>query len=127
MAIRTELNLRVQNSPGSLARVCQVLAGERINLIALCLEATGILRLVVDNHIHAVATLKDQHYQVEQRDVLYTTIPNQPGSLAGVVRLASDAGVNLDYAYASGVENESMVGVVLGVADALRASAAAGI
>jgi hypothetical protein len=126
MAIRTELSLRLQNSPGSLARVCQVLGGERVNLIALCLESNGTLRMVVDNHIHAVSTLREQHYQVEEHDVLYTLMPNQPGALARAVRLVADAGLNLDYAYASGVENDPMVGVVLGVPDALRASAAAG-
>lgn len=127
MAIRTELSLRLSNSPGSLSRVCDVLAVERVNLIALCLEGTGTLRMVVDNHLHAVATLREQHYQVDERDVLYTVMPNQPGSLARAVRLVADAGVNLEYAYASGVENDPMVGVVMGVPDAMRASAAAGI
>lgn len=127
MAIRTELSLRLQNSPGSLARVCQVLADERVNLIALCLEGNGTLRMVVDNHVHAVSILREQHYQVEERDVLYTIMPNQPGSLARTVRLVADAGLNLDYAYASGVDSGPMVGVVIGVPDAIRASAAAGI
>ena len=127
MAIRTELSLRLQNSPGSLARVCQVLGGERVNLIALCLEGNGTLRMVVDNHVHGVSILREQHYQVEERDVLYTVIANQPGSLARAVRLVADAGLNLDYAYASAVENDAMVGVVIGVPDAMRASAAAGI
>ena len=127
MAIRTELNLRLPNSPGSLSRVCHVLAVARVNLIALCLEGTGTLRMVVDNHLHAVATLREQHYQVDERDVLYAVMPNQPGSLARAAHLVADAGLNLDYAYASGVENDPMVGVVMGVPDAMRASAAAGI
>jgi hypothetical protein len=127
MAIRTELSLRLQNSPGALSRVCQVLANERVNLVALSLDGSGTLRMVVDNPIHAAATLREQHYQVDEREVLYTIMPNQPGSLAKAVKLVSDAGVNLDYAYATGVENDRMVGVVIGVADTLRASAAAGI
>ena len=32
MAIRTELTLRLQNSPGSLARVCQIVADEHIDI-----------------------------------------------------------------------------------------------
>jgi hypothetical protein len=127
MAIRTELSLRLQNSPGSLARICKVLGDERVNLIALNLESGGTLRFVVDNPIHAAATLREQHYQVEQHDVLYAVMPNQPGSLGRAVRLVADAGLNLDYAYASGVENDPMVGVVIGVPDAMRASAASGI
>jgi hypothetical protein len=127
MAIRTELSLRLQNSPGALSRVCQVLANERVNLVALSLDGSGTLRMVVDNYIHAAATLREQHYQVDERDVLYTVVPNQPGSLAKAVKLVSDAGVNLDYAYATVVENDRMVGVVIGVPDTVRASAAAGI
>lgn len=127
MAIRKELNLRLQNSPGSLARVCQLFGDERVNLIALLLESGGTLRVVVDNHVHAAAMLREQHYQVEERDVLYAVMPNQPGALARAVQLVAGAGVNLDYAYASGVENDPMVGVVIGVPDPMRASAAAGI
>lgn len=127
MAIRTELSLRIQNSPGSLSRVCQVLAAERVNLVALSLDGSGMLRIVVDNHIHAAATLREQHYHVDEREVLYTIMPNHPGSLASAVKLVADAGVNLDYAYATGVENDRMVGVVMGVPDTMRASAAAGI
>ncbi|HEY7443991.1 MAG TPA: hypothetical protein VH701_16300, partial [Vicinamibacterales bacterium] len=111
----------------ALSRVCQVLANERVNLVALSLDGSGTLRMVVDNYIHAAATLREQHYQVDERDVLYTVVPNQPGSLAKAVKLVSDAGVNLDYAYATGVENDRMVGVVIGVPDTVRASAAAGI
>jgi hypothetical protein len=127
MAIRTELSLRLQNSPGSLARVCKVLADERLNLIAINLEGNGTLRFVVDNHIHAAETLREQHYQVELRDVLYAVLPNQAGALARAVRLVAEAGLNLDYAYASGAENDPMVGVIIGVPDATRASAASGI
>jgi hypothetical protein len=126
MAIRTELSLRLQNSPGSLARVCRLLGDQRINTIALLLESGGTLRVVVDNHVHAAALLREQHYEVEERDVLYTVMPNQPGSLARAVRLVAEAGVNMDYAYASGVEGDPMVGVVIGVPDPMRASAVAG-
>ena len=127
MAIRTELTLRLQNTPGALSRVCQLLGNEHVNLNALALDTSGMLRMVVDNPLHAAETLREQHYQVEQQDVLYATVPNEPGALSRAVRLITDAGINLDYAYASGIETEPMVSVVIGVGDAQRASAAAGI
>ncbi|MBI4487088.1 MAG: ACT domain-containing protein, partial [Acidobacteria bacterium] len=49
MAIRTELNLRLPNSPGALAGVCRLLSDERVNVLAMALESSGQLRLVVDN------------------------------------------------------------------------------
>ena len=57
--IRIELSLRLANSPGALAGVCRLLSNERINVQAMGLEAGGQLRLVVDNHVHAAAVLRD--------------------------------------------------------------------
>ena len=71
--------------------------------------------MVVDNPLHAAGTLREQHYNVEERDVLYTSMPNEPGSLGRALRLLSDAGINVDYAYASGIDRVAMVGVVIGV------------
>jgi hypothetical protein len=127
MAIQRELTVRLANSPGTLGRVAQVLGTERINMLAMSVDPTGALRMVVDNPLHAAGSLREQHYQVEERDVLYATMPNEPGSLGKVVKMLAEAGINLDYAYASGIDRVPMVAVVLGVADAQRASAATGI
>jgi hypothetical protein len=127
MAIQRELTLRLANSPGTLSRVAEVLGNERINMLAMSLDATGTLRMVVDNPLHAAGSLRDQHYIIEERDVLYATMPNDPGSLGRVAKLLADAGINLDYAYASGIDRVPMVAVVVGVNDAQRASAATGI
>ena len=39
--IRTELSLRLGNSPGALAGVCRLLSNERVNVLAMSLEATA--------------------------------------------------------------------------------------
>jgi hypothetical protein len=127
MAIQRELTVRLANSPGTLGRVAQVLGAERINMLAMSVDPSGALRMVVDNPLHAAGSLREQHYQVEERDVLYATLPNEPGSLGKVVKMLAEAGINRDYAYASGIDRVPMVAVVLGVADAQRASAATGI
>jgi hypothetical protein len=127
MAIQRELTVRLANTPGSLGRVAQVLGNERINLLAMSLDGSGALRIVVDNPLHAAGSLREQHYQVEERDVLYATVPNEPGSLGRVVKMLAEAGINLEYAYASGIDRVPMVAVVIGVNDVQRASAATGI
>jgi hypothetical protein len=127
MAIRTELSLRLQNSPGALAGVCQLLSEERVNILAFGLESGGLLRVVTDNPVHAAGVLRERHHRLDERDVIYTVMPNQPGALSGVARLLADAGVNIDYAYGSVVEGDRMVGIVVGVADAERAAASAGL
>jgi hypothetical protein len=96
-------------------------------MLAMSVDPSGSLRIVVDNPLHAAGTLREQHYHIEERDVLYTAMPNEPGSLGRALKLLADAGVNVEYAYASGIDRLSMVGVVIGVADAQRASYATGI
>ena len=127
MAIQREITVKLANSPGTLGRVSQLLGGERINLLAMSIDPSGYLRMVVDNPLHAASTLREQHYNVEERDVLYTVMPNEPGSLSRALRLLGDAGINVEYAYASGIDRVPMVGVVVAVADAQKASYVAGI
>jgi hypothetical protein len=127
MSIQKEITVKLANSPGSLGRVAQVLGAERINLLAMSIDPSGLLRMVVDNPLHAAGTLREQHYNVEERDVLFTAMPNEPGSLGRTLRLFADAGINVEYAYASGIDRVPMVGVVIGVGDAQRASFATGI
>jgi hypothetical protein len=127
MAIRTELTLILENRPGAAARVFQGLAEDRINIIAMQLEHGGALRLVVDNPLHAAELMRERRMQVEQRDVLYTVVPNDPGVLGRMAKLLADAGVNVEYLYATAVEGHPMAAVVFGVPDAVKASAASGI
>jgi hypothetical protein len=126
MAIRTEINLRLPNSPGALGGVCRLLSDERVNILAMALDGAGQLRLVVDNHVHGAAVLRDHHHQVTERDVLVCSLSNAPGALAGPLRLVAEAGVNVEYAYGGGADGAT-ASVVLGVDDAMRASSAAGI
>ena len=127
MAIRTELNLRLPNSPGALAGVCGLLADERVNILAMGLSSSGHLRMVVDNHIHGAAVLREHHHQVTERDVIVMTVSNAPGSLAPALRLVADAGINVEYAYGGAADGSAAAAIVLGVEDAVRASAAAGV
>jgi len=127
MAIRTELTLRLQNTPGTLARVCQLVAEEHINIVAINLAGPLVVRIVVDNPTHAAGVLREHKYQVEERDVIYTTAPNDSGALLRVARLIADAGINMEYLYATAIEGQPMASLVVGVPDAERAAAAAGL
>jgi hypothetical protein len=127
MPVRPELTVRLPNSPGALAGVCRLLSAEGVNVLALCLESSGQVRLVVDNHIRAAGVLRDAHHQVSERDVLVTAVPHRPGGVASVLQALGSSGVNLDYAYASAADGSGPALVVLAVADAQRAALAAGL
>jgi hypothetical protein len=127
MAIRTELSLRLPNSPGALGGVCRLLADEHVNILALSDESAGPLRLVVDNHVHAAAVLRDRHHTVAERPVIVLGVSNAPGALAAALKLVADAGININYAYGGAADGAGSALVVIGVDDAMRAAAAAGV
>ena len=127
MSIRTELNLRLPNSPGALAGVCRLMSDERVNIIALMLESGGQVRMVVDNHVHGAAVLREHHHQVTEKDVVVVTVPNTPGSLAPALKMLADANVNVDYAYAGVADTNQMASIVVGTDHVMQASAAAGV
>ena len=125
MAVRSELRFRLPNSPGTLARVTTLLAAEQVRLVAVSLDQAGLVRLVVDNPSHAAAALARDHVAVDERDVIVTSVAAR--SIGALLQSVASTGVNVEYAYASTMDAEGMIALVLGVDDAQRASAAAGI
>src|SRR5215813_4379398 len=111
--IRTELSLRLPNSPGALAGICRLLSAEHVNIVALSLEASGRLHLIVDNPVRATGALISHHHQVTEQEVLFVAAGNQPGGLAPVLALVSDAGVNVNYVYGTGAEGTSSAAIVI--------------
>ena len=80
-----QLSLFVENQPGSLSKVCQVLKENRINISTLSLADTreyGILRLLIQEHDRARVVLEKAGYVVKVTDVLALTVPDHPGGLA---------------------------------------------
>ena len=127
MAIRTKLTLRLENTLGALARLCQALADEKVNVIAMNLESSGVLHLVPDNPVHTVGLLRNRDYMLEERDVLYIQLPNSPDGIGSATRMLSVTGVNIDYAFASAIKEHQMTALVVAVEDAQRASTVAGM
>lgn len=125
MPVRTELHVRLPNSPGALEGACRVLGDERVDIAALMLEPGGQLRLIVDNHVRAAGALRERRYAVTEREVVTAHLPDAPGALARFLELFRHAGINVDYAYAAVASGSSLV--VVGVADAMRAASAAGV
>mgnify|MGYP001298990595 CR=1 FL=1 len=126
MAIRLELTFQLQNSPGALHRVCEILRVERVNMVALSVESAGRLRIIVDNPQRAISALETCNYAVQSQDVLFLKLSNSPESLEETMRLLTDADVNIDYIYAAGLGNRLNKAVVIGVENVARAASLVG-
>ena len=104
MPIVKQLTILLANNPGSLSNVCADMANKDINILAMSVLDTidsGLIRMVVDNHEHAVKTLKEAGLNVIETDVLSLEMTHKPGTLAEITKQLSKARINIEYAYVS--------------------------
>lgn len=127
MAIRTELSLRLQNSPGALNQVCQKCCEERVNILALTVETCGTLRMVIDNTLRAVGILEEKGYGVVKKDVLFMELSNGTDSIERATRILAKMDVNVEYAYVSSASLPGTMALVVGVENIERVSMLTGI
>lgn len=104
MPIVKQLTILLENKPGALSNVCADLASKKINILALSVLDTidsGLVRMVVDDHEHAVKELTTSGLNVIETDVLSLEMTHKPGTLADITRQLSKAKINIEYVYGS--------------------------
>ena len=102
MQIR-QISIFLQNRPGQLSQICRDLAEADINIATLSLADTsdfGIVRMIVDDHEKAKATLTEKGHVVNVREVVAVCVPDRPGGMAEVMATLDKAGANIEYSYA---------------------------
>jgi len=98
-----QISIFIENKSGRLAEVTRVLGSKGINIRALSLADTsdfGILRLIVDQTDSAKQALKESGFTVSKTEVVAVEVPDQPGGLAGILKVLDEARVNVEYMYA---------------------------
>jgi hypothetical protein len=119
-----QISVFVENEPGKLADVTNVLAGAGVDLRAMSIADTrdfGILRVIVDNPYEAINALKAADYIVNVTKVLAAEIDDKPGGLASVLTALGGAGVSVEYLYAFVSQKEGKAYVILRVEDTEKA------
>lgn len=116
-----QLSVFIENKTGRVSEVSEVLGAARVNIRGFSVSDTadyGIVRLVVDDAEKGRAVLSEAGFTVKVSDVICINLPDRPGGLAEVLKVVSDAGVNIEYVY-------SLIStyVVINVADIDRALA----
>ena len=102
LSVETQLSIYLDNRPGTLARTCQALSKEQINIVALSILDTvdhAVIRMVTSDVRKAVKVLQGLHATVQEREVIFMDLSNKPGMLATIAQKLAEAGINLEYAY----------------------------
>lgn len=122
-----QLSVFIEHQPGRLAEITEVLAEAKVDIRAISVADTsdfGILRAVVDRPQDAVAALKARGMTVSLTNVIVVGIDDVSGSFAGVVRLLSDKGFDLEYMYTFISRDEGKAFVVVRVDQGQQAAEA---
>lgn len=98
-----QLSLFLENEPGQLCRICQILAKAQLNLITLCLADTqqfGILRLILRDWQKAKEVLEAQGFVATTTEVVAIEVEDRPGGMAQILEILSQHQINIEYLYA---------------------------
>ena len=102
MSIR-QISVFLENRPGMLEGMTQLLAENGIDMRALSLAETegfGIVRISVDDVYETMTVLKDGDCVAKLTPVIAVAIPAEPGGLKHVLRTLKAANINIEYMYA---------------------------
>ncbi|MDR1953703.1 MAG: ACT domain-containing protein [Clostridiales Family XIII bacterium] len=120
-----QISVFVENKPGRLAEITEILGAADIDLRAMSIADTadfGILRIIVSEPDRALEALKSANCVVSVTQVLAVAIEDAPGSLAKILRILADADVSVEYLYAFITHTEGHAYVILRVEDTGRAT-----
>jgi hypothetical protein len=119
-----QLSIFVENGPGRLAEITELLGDAGIDLRAMSIADTrdfGILRVIANEPARAREILRAAGCVVSVTPVLAVAIEDSPGSLSRVLRALSDAGVSIEYLYAFITRKKDSAYVIFRVEDNKRA------
>lgn len=120
----TQFSVFLINKPGILARICQKLADDKVNMLALTvMDSTehGVLRFVAEKPEPARACLASLEVPRTEAQVLAAEMPNRPGGLADMLQRLAAARVHIDYAYCTSGAAQGKSLAILRVSDVKRA------
>jgi hypothetical protein len=98
-----DLEVVLQNVPGTLASMGEALGRAGVNIDGLCgfeSGGEGVVHLLVEDAAGARSAVEGAGHQVQgERDVLVTDVDNRPGAFGETLRRIANAGANIDLVY----------------------------
>jgi len=99
-----QLSVTLEDKPGVLNEVAEILGKAGINMTAFCVVdndgAFGMLRVIVSDPEKALDILKQNKFAVLLTDVICVYTPNTPGALSAVLNILAKENIQIMYMYA---------------------------
>ena len=116
-----QISVFLENKPGQLAELTNVLSSHGISMRALSIADTrdyGIARIMVDDPYGTLIILKDNGWIAKITPVLAVSMEDKAGALDQILNVLAKAGIALEYVYAFLTHKQGSACLVVRTADA---------
>jgi hypothetical protein len=99
-----EISFTMPNKVGLLSEVTTAIAGEKINITAICaygMGNTAYFMLTTNSNAKVKKALATLGVIIEERDVVEVEVPDNPGELQKIAKRIAIAGIDIEYMYAT--------------------------
>jgi len=111
-----EIVVKIENKPGTLSQVTELLGSDGISILALTVRTegdSGVLRFVATDPPRAMNILESAGYSPQLHEVIAAELPHHPGGLNALLKPLRLAGINLEYLYACMTSHGSAHGIII--------------
>ncbi len=119
-----EFEVYVQNKPGDIAWIAEVLSRNSVNIRGISTDlgsSRPMVRVVTDDEASARSALRAAKLEFAEREIEVVPLSDRPGELAKVTKHLSKAGINIESMYILGNTGSSVEEIALTVSEPERA------
>jgi hypothetical protein len=113
-----QISVFVENKPGRIERVTEILAKANVNIRAFTLSGTyeyGVMKLLVDQPDKALEVLTAQGIPVSKREILAVVMDDRPGGLHRIAKAFGQRKMNIEDAYGFVIQDKKRAVLVVDV------------
>lgn len=110
----------IQNQEGCLAQLLKILSDAEIDIRSLTIAETadyGVIRLILVDTDKALAAFRENHIMANETGVMAAEISDKPGGMYFMVKLLTEAHINIEYSYSFLTKNTSNAIIIFKIAE----------
>ncbi len=113
-----QISLFVENKPGRLERVTEILAKAKVNIRAFTVSGTyeyGVMKFLVDKPDKALEALSSQGIPANKREILAVLMDDRPGGLFRIAKVFGERKMNIEDAYGFVIQDKKQAVLVVDI------------
>lgn len=113
-----QISIFVENKPGRIERVAEIMAKANVNIRAFTVMGTyeyGVMKFLVDKPSTALEALKAHGISANKRQIIAILMDDRPGGLHRVAKIFGQRKINIDDAYGFVIEDKKRAVMVIDV------------